>query len=371
MSVYKRGDVWYADFTVDGRRYRLATGQHSKPAAARKEGRLRAQASDGTLDSELGGVPATRTLKQVASLWFASRIADKKSASTYAIRLDIALRLMGEETPIDAIDTPQIEEAINLRRHEKTRQGKLPAPATVNRDLIDMTMRPILRYAKRTLKIPGLPDIEWKDVRLREPTERTRSYTTTEMDDYAAALPIWYVELRDFYGRYGLRLKEAFFAPSAVDTRDWTVTIMRQHRKNRRAHTFPLIGEDIPRIAARLSRAAAAALEVIWYRETAKGLVALSPRGFQAASRKALDKANIPDARAVHDLRHHAATQLLRGTGNLKLVQHLLGHENIASTGRYAHVYMDDLRTGLGHTYGTDETNEDNSAIDSTGLTGT
>lgn len=49
----------------------------------------------------------------------------------------------------------------------------------------------------------------------------------------------------------------------------------------------------------------------------------------------------------LHDLRHTTATRLLRETGNLRLVQKLLGHEEIGTTTKYAHASDEDLRTGL------------------------
>jgi integrase len=45
--------------------------------------------------------------------------------------------------------------------------------------------------------------------------------------------------------------------------------------------------------------------------------------------------------------RHTAASRLLRKTGNLKMVQRLLGHKNIQTTARYAHVFLDDEREGM------------------------
>ena len=39
-----------------------------------------------------------------------------------------------------------------------------------------------------------------------------------------------------------------------------------------------------------------------------------------------------------HDLRHDFASKLLRATGNLRLVQKALGHRDIKTTTRYAHV---------------------------------
>lgn len=48
-----------------------------------------------------------------------------------------------------------------------------------------------------------------------------------------------------------------------------------------------------------------------------------------------------------HDLRHHAATKLLRLTGNLRLVQLFLGHSTAAVTEKYAHVLADDQRAAV------------------------
>ena len=49
----------------------------------------------------------------------------------------------------------------------------------------------------------------------------------------------------------------------------------------------------------------------------------------------------------LHDARHTAATRLLRNSGNLKLVQKLLRHEDIATTSKYAHADHADLRAAM------------------------
>ncbi len=48
-----------------------------------------------------------------------------------------------------------------------------------------------------------------------------------------------------------------------------------------------------------------------------------------------------------HDNRHTAATDVLRATGNLKIVQKLLRHADIATTAKYAHALDDDVRKGM------------------------
>lgn len=48
-----------------------------------------------------------------------------------------------------------------------------------------------------------------------------------------------------------------------------------------------------------------------------------------------------------HTLRHTAATWILRKTNNLKLTQQILGHSNIKTTLKYAHVLDDEKRKAL------------------------
>jgi len=48
-----------------------------------------------------------------------------------------------------------------------------------------------------------------------------------------------------------------------------------------------------------------------------------------------------------HDHRHTFATQLLRATKNLKLVQRGMNHRKIATTAKYAHVMDEDLLAGM------------------------
>lgn len=68
--------------------------------------------------------------------------------------------------------------------------------------------------------------------------------------------------------------------------------------------------------------------------------------GLKTAWRRSRSKSDVKDFR-FHDMRHTAATRLLRATGNLRLAQRLLGHSDIQTTTKYAHVTNDDLRDGL------------------------
>jgi integrase len=168
---------------------------------------------------------------------------------------------------------------------------------------------------------------------------------------FREALPAWHRPLLDFILRYGVRLNEAFFPPEAFDAPTEEAAVRK--RKNGLPHIVTLLPEDAELMAERVRLARAGGFRTVWLRPNGKGLRAITPRAFQSACQAALRKTGIADARPVHDWRHHAGTTLLRRTNNLKLVQELLGHENIASTVRYAHAGRAALREGLRHAYGT------------------
>lgn len=353
MPVYKRGDIWWYDFTVEGERYRASTGARLKEDALKIEAREHRKAL-------MGGLHQHITLEVAADLWFAASAAGRPSAKTTAHRIEIMLRHMGAHTRVSDVGPLKITQAMNARRVEPIRRGKnrvaidrLPSNSTVNRDIIDTTLRPILRYAAENLEVQVKP-INWSRLKLAEPRERVRMFTDAEIGEWSADLPHWHRPILSFILRYGVRLREAFFSLSDMHENGPDLDIYTRDRKNG-PHIVTLLAEDAAEMRARAGRARAAGLDTVWFREMKDGsLRAIGWRGFQHASATALERAGIADARPAHDGRHHAGTALLRRTGgNLAAVKELLGHEAIASTMRYAHTSRDDLRRALRHAYAT------------------
>lgn len=66
--------------------------------------------------------------------------------------------------------------------------------------------------------------------------------------------------------------------------------------------------------------------------------VRLTSRSVQRLVKKYVRQANLPVAATPHTLRHSMATDLLRSGADLRSVQELLGHKNIATTQIYTHV---------------------------------
>lgn len=350
MSVHKRGDIFHYDFQYKGERFRGSTEQRSKQKALRW--------LDANRDSIKLGTAARRkahTLGEAADKWFLNVVAGQKTEVTSAMRLKILFRHIDRNMLVTDVGPREITDAVLGRRQEPihghtAKRPKFPANGTVNRDILDM-LRPILGYAEEALEEP-VKRIKWARLRLDEPKGRTRTFTADELTAWRDALPEWHRDTFDFITRYGVRLDEAFFPPEAVNVEACEITLY--DTKNGTDHALTIMADDMPALAARKARAIEAKLDTIWYHDRGGGrLFPSNWRAFQMASWRALRVAGVQNAKPAHDLRHHAATTLMRQTGNLKLVQALLNHNDIASSARYAHTNKDDLRKALEQTYGT------------------
>ncbi|TIX70864.1 MAG: hypothetical protein E5V25_09225, partial [Mesorhizobium sp.] len=71
----------------------------------------------------------------------------------------------------------------------------------------------------------------------------------------------------------------------------------------------------------------------------------LTEAGLKIAMRRAVPKSGVKNFR-FHDTRHTAATRVLRKS-NLKVVQDLLGHEDIKTTTKYAHAMKEDVLNAM------------------------
>lgn len=281
---------------------------------------------------------------EAATEWWNNRARYLRSAPTLKLRLKILRRLIDFGADVTEIDTPEIEIAMAKRRGEHTHNGRLTTASTVNRDVID-TLRPILNYARRIMKVPGMPEIHWKELRLAEPKARVREFTAAELEAIRAGLPEHHLAVFNFLITFGVRLREAWFPLHCIDLEGKRIALRK--RKGGDWHTIPINDTWKRELAIRIGRARAANIDTVWYREAQGKLVKVQASSFQHYMADLLDDLGIHDARPAHDLRHHAATQYVRRTGSLTGAKRLLGHENIATTARYAHASEEDVRDGL------------------------
>jgi site-specific recombinase XerD len=70
----------------------------------------------------------------------------------------------------------------------------------------------------------------------------------------------------------------------------------------------------------------------------------LTPRSIERIVKKYVKAAKLPVDATVHTLRHSFATDLLTNGADLRSVQEMLGHKNIATTQIYTHITNKQLR---------------------------
>ena len=73
----------------------------------------------------------------------------------------------------------------------------------------------------------------------------------------------------------------------------------------------------------------------------------MDPASLHRWFKACLERAGLPATMKTHELRHSAADNLWRRTGNLLLAQQLLRQESVATTQTYLHPNLDDLSAAL------------------------
>jgi integrase/recombinase XerC len=75
-----------------------------------------------------------------------------------------------------------------------------------------------------------------------------------------------------------------------------------------------------------------------------RGQKSLNPAVAQRMLRQVRMQMNLPDSVTPHALRHSFATHLLQNGVNIRMIQDMMGHENLNTTQRYTELVLDDLR---------------------------
>lgn len=333
MSVYRKGRIWHYDFVYQGQRFYGSTGQDTRRAAEAVERKKRLEAATGTREDA-----GEMTLDVAASKYWDEVSPTIKDAGHLLHRIDVMLTCYGKHKRIRDIDSPDVLDAIAKRRAIGKRK---PSPATINRDLIDTTMRPLLNRARKVWKAKGLAEIDWSSLRQREPEAEAREYTDEQIEAWKGELDALLRFFVHLLLRYGFRFGELLFHPSCFDGS--RLKLPGSSRKNARPHIVPLLEEDARLIAALVSVASAADEPHIWLRDGK----AMTYTMIHGALRRAAKRAGLDMGRVIHGARHHAGTRILRETGNLRIAQRLLGHATIQSTVRYANATEGDIRAAL------------------------
>ncbi len=253
---------------------------------------------------------------------------------------------IGNGTLLSDISDKTVAEAVAKRRGQRAkRQGRNVTNATVNRT-VTQPLRGILRRAGKIWKTQ-VQDIDWSQHMLDEAQEIVREATPDQEAALKAKMRPDYEPALRFALLTGCRRAEIVgLTWTAVDffSKEFTVTGKRD-----RTRTIPMTRAVFDLLWSQKDFHDTAVFTYVAKRRRDGRIgerMPITMEGFKSEWRRARTRAKVTGFR-FHDTRHTAATRLMRATGNLKMTQQLLGHTEIATTSRYAHVSKDDLRAGL------------------------
>lgn len=333
----KNTRYWHYDFQVRGCRFHgsCETENYEEAkaveAAARVEARKRLSMKKTSMNDF--------TLSQALGTYYNDVAAHQSSARTTRSQATALLRGLDPQITLPKLTEADIQRYVTRRRAEC-------ANATVNRELqlLGRAMRHMARIHRAEI-----PTIDLSAMEIDEPEERIRELTLKEQQRLFEKLRLDLHPLVGMALATGLRLSELCNMQwSAVD---FDTSSIRLVQKGGRRRTFPINAElrDFLKNLPRADSLPHARYVLTYLNHRLKNL----PRhritqggGVMEVFREAVVAAEVEDFR-FHDLRHTFATRLLRQTGNLKLVSRLLGHSDITTTMRYAHVLDADMRAAL------------------------
>lgn len=354
MSVYKRpnASTYSYDFRLGGRRFSGDTGKTREREARQEEERIRRdqQARLDRLKGDFGadmsvGMAFTRFMIEVGQF--------HKHADTTLTCLEWLQSHLGKERSLISVGENDVAALVSRRRQEMRQVGKLEnrnktvSNATVNRTCTQLLRKVMLR-AEAKWDVP-VRQIDWASHKLLEPKERVREARRDEEASLMDQLARGYDVAVEFAILTGCRRME--------------IVGLVWHRVDFFNRQFSVVGKGGKLRSIPMSKAV---FELLWGEkdfdplyvftyearrtDKRKGIhrgvrYPMTDAGLRTAHRRAVSNAGIENLR-FHDLRHTAATRILRHS-NLRVVQNLLGHSDPATTAKYAHAVAEDIRDAM------------------------
>jgi len=328
MSLFLRRNTWWYAFTLKGKLYRGSCKTHDKVQAQEYEDTVRAKAWRG----RMLGDKERRTVEEAINKFM--EVAQNKRSYREDIRYAVWWKEQFRKAAVTMLDdvTPEVVNEIkSASALLKTRRGKLPAPATVNRKLA--FLRTVINMAHREwLWIDQAPKFRF----IPGEMERRRFLKPEEVIRLVRALPQPYADMALFSVATGLRQRNVLGLKwSQVDLGRRVITLPHEVMKNGLPFSCPLTDT-------------AAAVVIKWVGKHEEN-VFVNSRNEPIKSIqtrvwiKALKGAGLEDLH-WHDLRHTWASLMRQSGLGLADLQELGGWRSGSMVQRYAHLDIEHLR---------------------------
>jgi integrase len=369
MSVYRKKDkngkrqVYSYKFQINGYLFHGSTGCTERTAALRVEKQKRAEeerknAKHAENSASFRG-ECPLTLDAAAGRWFLEVGSKNTASETQWTNLTQIIQYFGADIHLNQI-TDEMVAAWVQKRSLQTRWGdaaeKLISHSTVNRTTVDM-LRKIFNRARRVWKIQLQSEPDWTRLRLAETGKKVNLLHNKAEEALHEHIPDGYRDIWRFALASGLRLAECFLTwgqitwPS-IDANGNTVHgYIEVIQKGNRPHIIPLSREMIAIITPQKGHDDLHVFTAPLRRRKNGGQkigarFAITYAGMKTAWRRAKEKAGV--SIRFHDMRHTKANRVLNQTGDITMVQQLLGHSRLSTTADYyMHLSLNRLLQGL------------------------
>jgi integrase len=339
MSLYKRGDTWWMEFTKNGRRWRKSTGLSNRREAQKIEDAFKTQIERGEVGIEdQGPAPTLREFAQQFADFISTRHAAKpQTIDFYAKKLKQVLRYEPlREMRLDRIDEAIVERYIVWRRRSVS-------ATSVNRELA--TLRRLLNVAKEWKVIKSVPKIRLLS------GERQRDFVLSHQEEQryldAAPEPLKTVAvlLLDTGLRVGealnLRKDDVHIEPAGGARYGWVH--VREGKSKNAKRNVPMTGR------------VSAAVKPLLIANTSQWLFpgdspdrAILPtslahihtrvcRPLERVGKKLVRKQVFPKEFVIHSARHTCLTRLGEAGADAFTIMKLAGHSSVTVSQRYVH----------------------------------
>lgn len=344
MSTYrpKRSPYYHYDFVFKGQRYTASTGCSSKREADAVERRVR---------HEIANPVAARppiTLDEACGL-YAEHAEQQDSWRTTEYMLAAMIAGLGGRNPLSAIGQRDLQLYFAKRRNGRKN-------ATVNRE-IDVARAVWWRAKRARFDVGEMPD--WKALYLRVTQTPPRELSAgADEDALFAAIP------DDAHDVVMFALISGWRRAEVIGLRWADVDLGRAEARTRVKGGDVLVRPLNAALVALIANQKKYGPFVFTYecRKTRAqgrdskgrlqparvkgGRYPMSVGALRLRWNEAREAVELTGFR-FHDLRHTAATRILRATQNLATTAKVLRHTNLKTTMRYAHVLDDDIRNAL------------------------
>ena len=338
------GRTWVYNFRVGGQRYSKSTRKTRVSEALQVAAKAHAEAEGVISRTSMPRLP-NMMLREVFGRYYNERASQLASSGNLLGQLNSMAEALGPDLFLSQLTLSDV-----LNYQTALRKRGL-ANGTVNSYVVSL-LRPIIKQTRKwginRGPLADLVNEDWAELKLTLPAHRTRSASRKETALLFSKVRKDYRPLVRFALMTGLRKSALLIKREQID---WENRMLWYPKKSKRANDIgwlPLTDRMVRLLHHQIRLSGIAGDFVFSYKiKFGEGRAPITGSGFKNIMQNAVRKAKLPNWRLIHDLRHTAATELLRSSQNLAAVQSILGHSDIAQTARYAHVMSNDARRAM------------------------